>query len=617
MRIRLTPEDDYLHPLEEASNFNESRYYNFFDPSCGLGGWVRMGNRPNEGYAEMTTCFYLPSGAVAFMFGRPKIEGHTAHDAGGLSFEVVEPYVEHRITYDGKVVAARQPARHGGPEGGVHRATRGSTARMDLARAAPSPGRGAASPRPRRARRSARSTRRSRFARGHTEQHMASTGTVTIGDETFEVDGALGLRDHSWGPRYWQAVWWYRWLTVNLGPDLGFATTIAGTEGGDRHVHGFLYDRKRYGDDQWVPIRDVELSSDYDDGWYHHAVHALVKTDDHEYPVEGDGVVEHPAAQPARGPGDPHHRGHDHVALRRPRGRRPRRVPRPDRRWPTRRHRRRHLSLARRAGGGRSAAAAIDGLERLSGGASRETWRFDAVRPTARRRADPAARPARVDPACPARWGSEAASIRAAGGGRPAVPEIVLATDDADLWGSAGIVMRRVEGETLARRILRDDEYAEAREVLAGAVRRVPRRAARPRPRAVPGLADDDPVELCRRNLRPRRRAERRPSTSPSAGSRSTARRRPGRAIVHGDFRLGNLIVGPDGLRAVLDWELVHEGDPVEDLGWLCVRCWRFGAPLPVGGLRHPRGAARAPTPPPAAPRSTPRCCGGGRCSTP
>jgi aminoglycoside phosphotransferase (APT) family kinase protein len=55
--------------------------------------------------------------------------------------------------------------------------------------------------------------------------------------------------------------------------------------------------------------------------------------------------------------------------------------------------------------------------------------------------------------------------------------------------------------------------------------------------------------------------------------------------VVHGDFRLGNLIVGPNGLRAVLDWELAHLGDPMEDLGWLCVRAWRFGGTLPVGGF--------------------------------
>ncbi|MFA5123081.1 phosphotransferase family protein, partial [Zavarzinia sp.] len=55
--------------------------------------------------------------------------------------------------------------------------------------------------------------------------------------------------------------------------------------------------------------------------------------------------------------------------------------------------------------------------------------------------------------------------------------------------------------------------------------------------------------------------------------------------LVHGDFRNGNLIVGPDGIRAVLDWELAHLGDPLEDLGWLCVPSWRFGGVAPVGGF--------------------------------
>ena len=60
--------------------------------------------------------------------------------------------------------------------------------------------------------------------------------------------------------------------------------------------------------------------------------------------------------------------------------------------------------------------------------------------------------------------------------------------------------------------------------------------------------------------------------------------------IVHGDFRLGNLMVGPEGMRAILDWELAHLGDPMEDLGWLCVPSWRFGMmDQPVGGFGQRR----------------------------
>jgi aminoglycoside phosphotransferase (APT) family kinase protein len=56
--------------------------------------------------------------------------------------------------------------------------------------------------------------------------------------------------------------------------------------------------------------------------------------------------------------------------------------------------------------------------------------------------------------------------------------------------------------------------------------------------------------------------------------------------LVHGDFRNGNLMVGPEGVRAVLDWEIAHVADPMEDLGWICVGSWHFGVDhLPVGGF--------------------------------
>jgi hypothetical protein len=54
---------------------------------------------------------------------------------------------------------------------------------------------------------------------------------------------------------------------------------------------------------------------------------------------------------------------------------------------------------------------------------------------------------------------------------------------------------------------------------------------------------------------------------------------------VHGDYRIGNFLVGPDGLRGVLDWELAHTGDPAEDIGWLCAPAWRFGGSGEVGGF--------------------------------
>ena len=79
-------------------------------------------------------------------------------------------------------------------------------------------------------------------------------------------------------------------------------------------------------------------------------------------------------------------------------------------------------------------------------------------------------------------------------------------------------------------------------------------------------------------------RSCRRRSSSPFGGSNNTVPA-AGVALVHGDFRLGNLIVDERGLAAVLDWELAHLSDPMEDLGWLCTRAWRFGGPKPVAGV--------------------------------
>jgi hypothetical protein len=73
MALRLEPSDEYMHELGPELNFNESMYFNIYDPAAAIGGFFRLGNRANEGTGEMTCCLYLPDGRVAFMFSRPKI----------------------------------------------------------------------------------------------------------------------------------------------------------------------------------------------------------------------------------------------------------------------------------------------------------------------------------------------------------------------------------------------------------------------------------------------------------------------------------------------------------------------------------------------------------------
>src|SRR5271167_4647074 len=87
--FRLDPEDDFPHLTDSTTIFNESVYVNGFDPASGLGGWMRLGNRVNEGFAELSVCFYLPDGRIACQFQRPNITSNERFDAGGLSYAVV------------------------------------------------------------------------------------------------------------------------------------------------------------------------------------------------------------------------------------------------------------------------------------------------------------------------------------------------------------------------------------------------------------------------------------------------------------------------------------------------------------------------------------------------
>jgi aminoglycoside phosphotransferase (APT) family kinase protein len=230
----------------------------------------------------------------------------------------------------------------------------------------------------------------------------------------------------------------------------------------------------------------------------------------------------------------------------------------------------------------------VDGLRRLSGGASRETWTFALALPDGTRHELVLRRDPRGSALGSNDRSTEYALLEAAARGGVPVPRVrALLAPDAGLGD--GFVMDHVAGETIPRRVLRDDTFAPARAAMAAQCGTIAARIHALDRASLPALASltvtaqvaqwrtlmdtfDDPHPAFELGLR---WLERHAPPEPEWP-----------ALVHGDFRLGNLIVGPEGIRAVLDWELAHLGDPLEDLGWLCVKSWRFGvAGKLVGGF--------------------------------
>ena len=236
--------------------------------------------------------------------------------------------------------------------------------------------------------------------------------------------------------------------------------------------------------------------------------------------------------------------------------------------------------------------ARLQSAARLSGGASQETWSLDAVTKTGTiplilRRTPGGVPRVATDTSTSVPLETEAIAIEASRQAGVAAPRVRYVLQEKDGIGQ-GYVMDRLTGETIARKILRDAAFDAVRGDLARqcgetlarihAVELTPAlRAVLPavdgptqlrRYRDIYDLYDyPHPVfEMAFKWLEPR-----------MAGARR-------QALVHGDFRHGNLLISPRGVEAALDWELVHIGDPLEDIGWICTNSWRFGVQDKVVG---------------------------------
>ena len=219
----------------------------------------------------------------------------------------------------------------------------------------------------------------------------------------------------------------------------------------------------------------------------------------------------------------------------------------------------------------------VSNLEPLTGGASKEIWKFEVSnakqsKKMILRRGSGIEGPLAIKTADEARIQKEVIKV-----GAPVPIILAVSKNDEELGDS--YIMHFVEGESIARKILRDKEYKKALPILAY--------------QCGEAIAKIHNVDINNFSFLPKKPAE---DQLEDLYSTYQSFEQPSpvfeyaylwlkeqdfgnfqESLVHGDFRLGNIIVNTDGLQSIIDWELAHIGNPLQDLGWVCGNSWRFG----------------------------------------
>ena len=211
----LSEEDEKTHKPSEHKNFNESVYVNGIDHKTRSGLWMRLGNRLNEGYAELQLCFYLPDGRLACQFQRPSISNNESFSAGGMTYTVDKPLQAVSMDYNGEVMVLDDLNLLRDPKRLFTESTK-EKIEITSSLAALSPVHGGEPANDEQPTMYGRD-----FSLGHFFQQMRTNAKIKLGADTFEIDG-FGWRDHSWGPRYWTNIHFYRLLIVNFDNGDGF-----------------------------------------------------------------------------------------------------------------------------------------------------------------------------------------------------------------------------------------------------------------------------------------------------------------------------------------------------------------------------------------------------------
>jgi len=266
--------DEYTHGPSKEIDFNESMYLNYFDEKSKIGGFLRVGNRPNEGFAEVTNVTYLADGSVLFSFQKSPIEGNSSFEAGGMRFTVIEPFKKLNLSYKGTVFHFKDPEALRNPKeaftsnpqvdfdialdvtgfGQIHdNVDRDSTALDDVS-----------------------------YWKEHYEQVIGVQGEIRFQNISCPIRG-LGLRDHSWGPRTWQSPRYYRFLSGVFDEQTAFGLMYIATSSGKISKKGFVTMSGRSFD-----LKDIRIDTEYaGPEKYHRLINLGLTTSERLLKIEG------------------------------------------------------------------------------------------------------------------------------------------------------------------------------------------------------------------------------------------------------------------------------------------------------------------------------------------
>jgi hypothetical protein len=266
--------DEKTHVPTMEADFNESMYLNYFDENQRIGGFLRVANRPNEGVAEVTNTTYLPDGSVLFSYQKPAIQGNHTFEAGGMKFEVIQPFQQLGLSYQGTVFHFIDPEVLKDPKKAYT-----TSPQFNFRIAFNVTGLGAIHDN---VDRRSDALQEVHYWKEHYEQVIGIEGEIQYGDHCHSLKG-FGLRDHSWGPRTWQSPKYYRFLSAVFDEQTAFGLMYLATTSDRLSKKGFLSTPDGVFDLKDIRIETEHTGSDR----YHNRIHLQLDAGERTYRFEG------------------------------------------------------------------------------------------------------------------------------------------------------------------------------------------------------------------------------------------------------------------------------------------------------------------------------------------